>query len=100
MSLHFSIVLEWGWGGGGSSTLFTNRMTDLVERGGMLIDFVYQQNEILAMFVCLLTSMEPCLYHDNNYSPNSFAVKVQFSFHVQQLQPNLVPPIDLKPSKI
>lgn len=94
MSLHFSIVLEWGWG---SSTLFTNRMTDLVERGGMLIDFVYQQNEILAMFVCLLTSMEPCLYHDNNYSPNSFAVKVQFSFHVQQLQPNLVPPIDLKP---
>lgn len=75
-------------------------MTDLVERGGMLIDFVYQQNEILAMFVCLLTSMEPCLYHDNSYSPNSFAVKVQFSFHVQQLQPNLLPPIDLKPSKI
>lgn len=96
MSLHFSIVLEWG----GGVIYIVYRMTDLVERGGMLIDFVYQQNEILAMFVCLLTSMEPCLYHDNNYSPNSFAVKVQFSFHVQQLQPNLVPPIDLKPSKI
>lgn len=100
MSLHFSIVLEWGWGGGGHLHCLPIGCLILWKEGGMLIDFVYQQNEILAMFVCLLTSMEPCLYHDNNYSPNSFAVKVQFSFHVQQLQPNLVPPIDLKPSKI
>lgn len=69
-------------GGGYSLNLFTNRMTV----------------EILAMFIRLVTNMETCLFHNNSYLPNSFAAKVQFSNHVQQIRPNLFPPVNLQES--
>lgn len=84
-----------------SSTLFTNKITILIKKKKkILINFIYQQNKILTIFIYLLTNIKPYLYHNNNYSPNSFTIKIQFSFHIQQLQPNLIPPINLKPSKI